>query len=121
MTSKKTLVIGASPNSSRYAYKAVMLLNSYGYEVVAYGRRAGVIGSTQIVTEWPVNEKINTVTLYVGPQHQHEFIEKVINLNPERVIFNPGTENAEFSRLLVQHKIKPIEACTLVMLNTHQY
>jgi len=37
------------------------------------------------------------------------------------VIFNPGAENPELSTMLKEAGIEPVEACTLVMLNTGQY
>jgi hypothetical protein len=39
----------------------------------------------------------------------------VLQLNPERVIFNPGAENAEFEKMLKDKNIETVEACTLVM------
>ena len=39
----KTLVIGASPNSSRYSYKAVRLLKRFKHEVIPLGIRRGMI------------------------------------------------------------------------------
>ena len=35
---KKTIVIGASPNPERYAYKAVRLLQEHGHTVIALGK-----------------------------------------------------------------------------------
>ncbi|MCW3107716.1 MAG: CoA-binding protein, partial [Segetibacter sp.] len=36
-------------------------------------------------------------------------------------IFNPGTENHELEEMARKNGIKPMEACTLVMLGTGQY
>lgn len=118
---KKTLIIGASPNSDRYAFKATEMLTEYNHNVYAYGLKNGKINSLEIQTNWPETKDFDTVTLYVGPQNQGEYIEKIIALKPKRVIFNPGTENIEFEKLLSQNNIEPIEACTLVMLRTGQY
>ena len=38
-----------------------------------------------------------------------------------RIVFNPGTENAELEHLAHKNGIETIEACTLVMLSTHQF
>ena len=38
---KKTIVIGASPNPERYAYKAVQLLQEHGHTVIALGKTEG--------------------------------------------------------------------------------
>ena len=37
------------------------------------------------------------------------------------VIFNPGAENEEFVKLLEEHKIEPVIACTLVMISINEY
>jgi hypothetical protein len=100
---------------------AITALKSHQHEVVAIAKRAGEVDGVTIQTDFPVNELIKTVTLYVGPQHQPEYYQQVIDLQPERVIFNPGTENFEFAEMLELNGIETIEGCTLVMLNTGQY
>jgi len=121
MGNKKTLVIGASSNPDRYSNMAIRALKSHQYEVVALAKRAGEVAGVPIQTVFPANELIHTVTLYVGPQHQPEYYQQVIDLQPERVIFNPGTENIEFAEMLEFKGIETIEGCTLVMLSTGQF
>jgi predicted CoA-binding protein len=118
---KRTLIVGATPNSDRYSYIATEMLLAYGHEVVPFGIRKGNIGLNPIVNEWPLDEQFNTVTLYVNPSMQEEYIPKIVALKPERVIFNPGTENREFASMLSSVGIEAVEACTLVMLRTNQY
>jgi len=117
----KTLVIGASENAERYSNKAVRMLREYGHPVVAIGLREGSIEDVAIVTGKPALEEIDTVTLYVGPARQDDLIDYVVGLQPRRVIFNPGTENAVFQGKLGESGIEAIEACTLVMLRTGQW
>ena len=50
MVGYKTLVLGATPNPERYAYKAVHQLLSKEIEVVPMGIKDGVIASIPIVT-----------------------------------------------------------------------
>ena len=119
--SKRTLVIGASTNPARYSNMAIRSLLSHGHEVVALARRSGEVDSVKIQTEFPENQNIHTVTMYVGSQHQVEYYAFILDLNPKRVIFNPGTENSEFVEMLESRGIETIEGCTLVMLGTGQY
>lgn len=119
--SKKALVIGASTNPVRYSNMAIKSLLSHGHEVVALARREGFIGDIKIQTEFPVNQNIHTVTMYVGPQHQPEYYVPILDLNPKRVIFNPGTENSEFVQMLESRGVETIEDCTLVMLGSGRY
>lgn len=118
---KKTLVMGASPDPSRYSFLATRLLLSYGHEVVAFGKRKGNIDGLEIINDFPDDNIFDTVTLYLNPAHQEEYYDRIIELNPKRVIFNPGTENDEFYDILKQNDIKADEACTLVLLKTGNY
>jgi predicted CoA-binding protein len=118
---KRTLVIGASENPERYANKATKMLIEYGHEVYSYGLKSGKIGEQVIETTWPTEQNFDTVTLYVGPQNQAEYFEKIISLKPNRVVFNPGTENFAFETELRNSGIEALEACTLVLLRTNQY
>ena len=118
---KKTLILGASPNSDRYAFKATAMLKDYQHEVYAFGLKPGKINNVEIQTIWPNTNDFDTITLYIGPQKQPDYFDKIIHLKPKRVIFNPGTENDEFENLLLKNNIEAIKACTLVMLTTNQY
>lgn len=121
MTDKKTLVLGASDNPSRYSYLAVQRLRSHGHSVVAIGRKNSKVADISIEKEAVPADNIDTVTLYINPLHQHEYYDYILSLNPQRIIFNPGTENDELAELAHKKGIKTMEACTLVMLSTNQY
>jgi hypothetical protein len=68
-----------------------------------------------------MSDKFDTITMYVNPSLQQAYYAQILALKPNRVIFNPGTENSEFEKLLKDNNIEPIEACTLVMLRTNQF
>lgn len=118
---KKTLVFGASLNPSRYAYMAMHRLVNHGHSVVAFGLKSGIVAGVTIDTELEPYDGIDTVTLYMNPTRQEAYHDYIISLNPRRVIFNPGTENPNFYRLLEDHHIEAEVACTLVLLGTGQY
>jgi len=121
MNHKKTIVIGASPNPDRYSFKAVTLLNQYGYELIAQGIRNGNINGIEIVKGQNYIDDIHTVTLYVGPERQLAYYDYILSLKPKRIIFNPGTENPELYKLAQNNGIEIVEHCTLVMLNSGSY
>lgn len=121
MVGYKTLVLGATPNPARYAYKAVHQLLNKKIEVVPMGIKEGVIASIPIVSVNEQQENIHTVSLYVGAAKQEEYYDFIINLAPKRVIFNPGTENPHFAQKLNNAGISWENACTLVLLSTNQY
>lgn len=118
---KKTLVIGASTNPERYSNKAIQTLRKHNHDVIALAKRSGKVSDVEIQTVFPEKEEIHTVTMYVGAKHQPEYYQALLGLKPERVIFNPGSENFELSDMLEMNGIETIEGCTLVMLNTGQY
>lgn len=118
---KRTVVIGASPNPSRYSHEATIRLQRAGEDVVPIGIRGGSIGETAIVTDRPELDGVDTITLYVGPQNQDEWRDYILSLKPRRVIFNPGTENPELEGQLTAAGIETEVACTLVLLATQSY
>ncbi len=117
----KTLVLGASENPGRYSNMAMLRLQATGHEVVAVGRRAGSVNGIAINDAPAQSDEIDTVTLYLNPDHQKDYYNYVLSLKPRRIIFNPGTENEEFEQLAADNGIKVQEACTLVLLGTGQY
>jgi len=118
---KRTLVIGASENPERYSNKAIKALLTHDHEVVAIGGRAGEVAGIIFGSEKKNFDNIDTVTLYVGSKNQPEYYQYILDLKPQRVIFNPGTENQEFAKQLETAGIYPEIACTLVLLVTGQY
>ncbi|HUH73222.1 MAG TPA: CoA-binding protein [Chitinophagales bacterium] len=118
---KKTLVIGASEHIDRYSNQAVRLLNKFGHNVKALGVKNGWIETTEIEVERPQDDDFDTVTMYLNPQRQKDVEEYILSLNPNRIIFNPGTENPVFAREAQEKGIEVENACTLVLLRTHQY
>jgi len=118
---KKTLVLGASLKPVRYANLAMHRLVLYGHEVVAIGLREGEVAGVSISTELFPYEDVDTVSLYLNASRQEAYYDYVLSLKPERVIFNPGTENPEFYEILKENDIEYEVACTLVLLGTNQY
>jgi predicted CoA-binding protein len=68
MEKKHTVVIGASPNTSRYSYRAVEMLKADGHPVEAVGLREGEVSGVKITKEFKPFDGVNTVSLYVGPR-----------------------------------------------------
>jgi len=118
---KKTVVLGASDNPSRYSYLAVTRLRAHNHPVVAIGKRQGTAADINIITERPAIDGVDSVTVYLNPQNQRQYYDYILSLHPKRIIFNPGAENEELEKLAAANGIKPVEACTLVMLSTGQY
>lgn len=118
---KKTLVFGASLKPNRYSNLVIHRLVDSGVETLAYGLREGEVSGVNIINKVDKISDIHTITLYINPKRQKEYYNRIISLAPKRVIFNPGTENPEFYKLLENSGIEVDVACTLVLLSTGQY
>ena len=120
---KLTVVLGATTDSSRYAYLAAERLKNHNepFELVSI-KKGELFGQEflDLKTE-PKIEDVHTVTLYIGITRLAEWIEYVLSLKPKRIIFNPGTENMELAKAAEAEGIETVFGCTLVMLSTGQY
>ncbi|OOV29945.1 CoA-binding protein [Flavobacterium sp. LM5] len=121
MKNKKTVVLGATSKPEKYAYKAIQMLVEKGHSVLAIGQNAGEVAGVKIRTKMIPLKNIDTVTLYLNPARQRDYYNYIVEAQPKRVVFNPGTENPELYQLLELNGIKAEVACTLVLLATNQY
>lgn len=121
MEQKKTLIIGATTNPARYAYLAANRLAAAGHEIVNIGIKQGEVAGVTIQPMGAPLTDIHTITLYIGPQRQPEYYDYILQTNPKRIVFNPGTENPELEALAKEHGMDTLQACTLVLLSTGQY
>lgn len=119
----KTVIIGATPNTERTAYTAAHMLSAHQEDFVPVGIKKGEVFGKEILDlrVKPDISDVETVTLYLNPRNQEEWIDYILSLNPKRIIFNPGTENQKLADLAAQKGIQADFACTLVMLATGQY
>ncbi|MEQ9467161.1 MAG: CoA-binding protein [Ekhidna sp.] len=121
--SKKTAILGASTNPTRYAYLAAERLTSHDHEIVPIAIKSGTVFGKEILdlkTKPEVGD-IDTVTMYIGPQNQAEWEDYILSLHPKRIIFNPGTENPPFAQKAADKGIEVENACTLVLLGNGLY
>ena len=123
MKNRQTVVVlGASDKPERYSNQAVRLLKEHGHKVIPIHPRLETIeGSPVVPSLAKVEEKVDTLTVYVGPLRGNAMIEEMKELNPSRVILNPGTESEEIEEVLSKEGISVLRACTLVMLRTGQF
>ncbi len=120
--SETVVVLGASDNPERYSYKALVLLREKGHRVIPIHPKLQVIeGIRCFASLQEVQGPIDTLTMYVGPQHQEALVASIIALKPSRVILNPGTEGDTLKAALTKAGIVCVEACTLVLLTTGQF
>lgn len=118
---KKTMVLGATPDSGRYAYLAANSLTRHGHEIINVGIKQGVVAGVPIQKPDEIHADVDTLTLYVGPSNQRPLYDYILETNPKRIIFNPGTENMELEAMAQKQGIETVHGCTLVMLSIGAY
>lgn len=92
---------------------ADVLLNKKGYATLPI-RDLQTLHETQNVAN--IQQKNKTITVFLKPKQQKKYYDYVIGLKPKRIIFNPGTENAELIDLASKHNIQVLSGCTIAML-----
>lgn len=117
------VVVGASSDTSRYAYKAMEMLEEYGHNPIPVHPREEEVRGRKVIHNLGElkGTKVDTVTVYVNPAISDKYEKDLIAVHPTRVIFNPGAENPKLSKALSDNGIKVENACTLVLLRSGQY
>ena len=119
---RSVVVLGASDNPERYSNKAVLLLKQHGYNVIPVNPKLTALEGLAVAPRLEdVVQPVETLSIYVGPAVSSAMLAEIVALKPQRVIFNPGSENPELMELLVQQGIAVEPACTLVLLKTNQF
>lgn len=115
-------ILGASDNEERYSNMALHLLEKHQHRVFPIHPTLKEISGHQVFADLEsLPGKVHTLTVYVRPELSTPLKDKIIRLNPDRVIFNPGTENPMLESELNRHGIATEDACTLVLLRTGQF
>ncbi len=118
----KVLLIGASKKPERYAYLAFHRLLEKEHDVILFNPSLDDVEGYPVCNNLEsIHDRIHTITLYTGEKNLIPLIPQLIELKPERVISNPGTECSAMKDACEKNGISYIEACTLVMLKTNQF
>lgn len=121
-TTQRVVVLGASKNPERYSNKAILRLLENNHEVIPVHPALDEVEGLNVVSDLgAVEGTVDTLTMYVSPKLSSKMTAAILALNPGRVVFNPGTENAELQTTLNEAGIPTLEACTLVLLATNQF
>jgi len=115
-------IIGASNKPDRYSYKALQALLDNDHNPIPINPKFDDINGVKCYPNlYAYPDEIDTITLYLRPANLLPMIPQIIKIKPKRVIFNPGTEDAEIMKQLEEGGIEAQEACTLVLLKTNQF
>ncbi len=115
---KTVAVLGASKKEERYSNMAVSRLLEDGYATIPINPTGCVIhGIKSIANIADIECDVDVLTMYVNANRSAELANDIIDLQPRKIIFNPGAENDELAELCQENNIETENACTLVLLN----
>lgn len=115
-------ILGASNNPARYSFKTQILLQECGHKPLPVSlQETQILGIPAVKQLSDINEEVDTLTIYVNPQHLRGMLPQIEALKPRRVIFNPGSEDSIAMERLRSQGVEVEEACTLVLLRTDQF
>ena len=118
----KVAVLGASDHPDRYSHAAVLRLRAQRHEVIGVNPRLPDLGDVPVVASLrELPRDVHTVTVYLAPERSEPLAQDFASMSAQRIIFNPGSENAALQRLLEERGVRVIEACTLVLLATGRF
>ncbi len=115
-------ILGASNNPERYSYKAFKLLRDYGHRIIPVSPKMASLDSVVVVAALSqITEPVDTLTMYVGADRSTALQKQILQLKPQRIIFNPGSENPTLKKILEAAGIEVVEACTLILLQCGKF
>ncbi len=118
----RVAVLGASANDERFSFLAVQALKEHGHRPIPIHPSGHVVGDTTALKSLlDITEPVDTITVYVNAAISSSELSKMLKLAPRRVVFNPGSENADVAGRLRDAGIEVVEACTLIMLRTQVF
>jgi len=115
-------VLGASGKPQRYSYQCVERLLEHGHRVIPVTpAQMEICGIMPVSDLNAIDEDVDILTMYVNAERSSSMEDQIMNLNPDKIIFNPGAENSDLQEKCDVSGIKTENACTLVLLNTGQF
>jgi len=115
-------ILGASDRPDRYAYLAALELMDHGFDILPINpTKEEILGKPVLKSLLDTDLALHTLTIYVQPSRLEEHLEAILQKQPKRIVFNPGTEAPKLYPILEEAGIEVIEGCTLVMLQTGSF
>lgn len=120
---KRTVVVlGASSKQNRYSNRAIRSLLKEGYKVFPVNpKESSIEGLPVFASLTDITDPVETVSVYLSPEHLEKELPRLLELKPKRVILNPGTANYAIIQTLSDSDITVIEDCTLILLSSGEF
>ena len=86
-------IVGATQNQEKYGYKVLIDLKNKGYNVIPvnpkYDEIAGLKCYPDLIS---LDERPDVVVLVVGEKNAEQVVQTCVDLNLDRIWFQPGSE-----------------------------
>ncbi|MBC7419579.1 MAG: CoA-binding protein [Bdellovibrio sp.] len=115
-------ILGASDDRGRFSHQAFMLLKRMGYNPLPISNSTKSVEGVKTfahITDIPI--PFHTLTMYVRRSISSQIQDEILAARPDRVIFNPGTENPLLEHALRSQGTHVVNACTLVLLQAGEF
>lgn len=120
--SQAVVILGASDHPQRFSNQAQSRLLEKGYRPIPVNPRLQEIDGVRCYPDLQsIVETVDTVTVYVRPSILEALLDALVELRPQRVILNPGSESEVAVGVLEQAGIEVQIACTLILLDTNGF
>jgi predicted CoA-binding protein len=116
MKNQTVLVLGATDNTNLTSYSAIKLMMHRGLHVMALGPKKTRIDQIAITDEPAAIKQADVVSIFLSAKKQRKYYDYILSLKPEKLVFNPGTENPELEFLAQKNQIQIIKGCTIALL-----
>jgi uncharacterized protein len=115
------IILGFSTNPGRYSN--ILYHKLRGGEIPFYlvNERYQNLRSPKVygsLAQLPTS--LHTLSIYVNPEISTSMQSQILAIAPQRVIFNPGSENLSLAKSLESKGIQVLHACSIVLFQTGQ-
>lgn len=116
---KSVAVIGASPDRTKYANKAVRAFRKAGYEVYpVHPAHEEVEGLPCYKTIREVPVRPNLTSVYVGPARLLQLLPDIAERGCDQLWLNPGTKSDEVLETAEKLGLRPVETCSIIAVGS---
>lgn len=115
---KNIAIIGASKDRTKFGNKCVRAYASKGYIVFPVNLHDDEVEGIKCYKSiLDIDEEIDIVSLYLPRSATRKILKEIISKNPKLVYFNPGTEDLNMEKSLVNEDIEIIEECSILAIH----
>ena len=122
MNERKIVILGASNKADRTSYTLLKRLQTKAeFSLIPINPALKDIDGLPVLSKLEeAPKKPDILSIYLNAQRSQELESAILDLQPQKVIFNPGAENPELMAKLKAQGAQVEEACSLILLSLNQ-